>query len=92
MTKNNTSISYKGITDGNTTTITNSTSAKAKNPLKKLHCISERRFVVIDESLVKSLGIDEENTWFEQEQTENGILLRIRRFHFTEKKDEAARK
>jgi hypothetical protein len=48
-----------------------------KNPLKKAHCISNRVFVVIDETLVKRLQIDESNTWFEQEPTENGILLKI---------------
>jgi hypothetical protein len=47
-----------------------------KNPLKKAHCISNRVFVVIDEALVKRLQINENDTWFEQIQTEDGILLR----------------
>jgi hypothetical protein len=33
--------------------------------------------VVIHESLVRKLKIDE-NTWFEQEPTENGIILKIK--------------
>jgi hypothetical protein len=43
---------------------------------KKAHCIADKTFVVIDESLVRRLSIDDE-TWFEQEATEVGILLRI---------------
>jgi hypothetical protein len=35
--------------------------------------------VVIDEILVEQLSIDDENTWFEQIQTEDGILLKIQR-------------
>ena len=52
-------------------------SFNAKNPLKKAHCISNKTFVIIDERLARRLGINEENTWLEQEETENGILLRI---------------
>jgi hypothetical protein len=46
------------------------------NPKKKAHCIADKTFVVIDESLVKHLSINDE-TWFEQEVTEEGILLRL---------------
>lgn len=45
-------------------------------PKKKAYRIADRTFVVIDESLVKYLSIDDD-TWFEQELTEEGILLRI---------------
>ena len=45
-------------------------------PKKKAHCIADTTFVVIDESLVKHLSINDD-TWFEQESTEEGILLRI---------------
>ena len=55
-------------------------SDKTKNPIKKAHCISNKTFVVIDNRLVERLNIDKENTWFEQEQIENGILLRIHDF------------
>jgi hypothetical protein len=65
---NNTSFNNKGLTD------------KTKNPIKKAHCISNKTFVVIDNRLVERLNIDKENTWFEEEQTEDGILLRIHSF------------
>lgn len=35
------------------------------NPIKQAHKMCEKTFVVIHESLVGQLGIDE-NTWFEQ--------------------------
>ena len=46
-------------------------------PLKKAHFVSGKIFVVIDNNIVDQLGIDE-NTWFQQERSENGILLKIR--------------
>jgi hypothetical protein len=45
-------------------------------PKKKAHCIADKTFVVIDESLVQRLSINDE-TWFEQEATEDGILLKV---------------
>jgi hypothetical protein len=56
------------------------TFAMSKNPLKKAHRISNKTFVVIDDTLVESLKINQEDTWFEQEQKDNDILLRIRRY------------
>ena len=53
-----------------------STTADPKNPLKKVHCVSNKMFVVIDEAIVRRLAINENDTWFEQIQTEDGILLR----------------
>jgi hypothetical protein len=50
-------------------------SAAAKSK-KKAHRIADKTFVVIDESLVNRLSINDD-TWFEQEVTEEGILLRI---------------
>ena len=47
--------------------------------MKKAHRISNKTIVVIDEILVERLSIDDENTWFEQIQTEDGILLKIQR-------------
>jgi hypothetical protein len=46
------------------------------HPKKKAHRIADKTFVVIGESLVKRLSIDDE-TWFEQELTQDGILLKI---------------
>jgi hypothetical protein len=53
--------------------------AKVKNPIKKAHCISNKFFVVIDNGLVERFKINDQDTWFEQELTEHGILLRIHR-------------
>lgn len=49
---------------------------KSSPPLKKAP-VSGKIFVVIDNNIVDQLGIDE-NTWFQQERAENGILLKIR--------------
>jgi hypothetical protein len=54
--------------------------ANHKNPLKKVHCVSNKLFVVIDENIAKHLQINENDTWFEQVQTEDGILLR--KYHY----------
>ena len=48
----------------------------ANNPKKKAYCIADKTIVVIDESLVNRLSINDD-TWFEEEVTEEGILLRI---------------
>lgn len=48
-----------------------------KNPLKKVHGVSNKLFIVIDEAIANRLGINDLDTWFEQIETENGeILLR----------------
>jgi len=52
---------------------------KTKNPLKRAYSISSRTFVVIDDTLVKELQIEVNNTWFEQEKIQGGIALRIQR-------------
>jgi hypothetical protein len=46
------------------------------NPKKRVLRIYDKTLVVIDESLVCRLGINDD-TWFEQEQAENGIFLKI---------------
>jgi hypothetical protein len=50
-----------------------------KTRLKKAHRISSKTLVVIDETIVQELSIDEENTWFEQIPTKDGILLKIQK-------------
>ena len=45
---------------------------KSNPPLKQAHIVSGKIFVVIDNNIVDQLGIDE-NTWFQQERSENGI-------------------
>jgi hypothetical protein len=46
------------------------------HPKKKAFRIADKTIVVIDESIVKHFSIDDE-TWFEQKPTEEGIVLRI---------------
>ena len=41
--------------------------------------VGSNTVVVIDKSLVERLAITENNTFFEQELTDTGILLRIKR-------------
>jgi hypothetical protein len=67
-TIDNRTVWNKGFTEG-----------KAQNPIiKKLHRISDKTFVVIDETLVKRLALDKvDDAWFEQELTSSGILLKI---------------
>ncbi|MGN6631047.1 MAG: hypothetical protein ACTHKP_02250 [Nitrososphaeraceae archaeon] len=43
---------------------------------KKIHRISDKSLVVIDENLVRQLSIDEDS-WCAQEQVSDGILLKI---------------
>jgi hypothetical protein len=49
----------------------------SKPPLKKAWRVGPNVVVVIDKKLIKRLGIDEENTLFQEELAEGGILLRI---------------
>lgn len=46
---------------------------------KKIHRISDKSIIVIDEGLVKQLLIDEDS-WCEQELLSDGILLKIYRY------------
>lgn len=55
----------------------NSEISNIRIPLKKCWKIGSNTVVVIDKSLVERLGINEENTMFEQQLTEGGIILRI---------------
>jgi hypothetical protein len=45
--------------------------------MKKAHTISNRVFVFIDDSFVQRFEIDDDNTWFEEQEVEGGILLKI---------------
>jgi DNA-directed RNA polymerase subunit H (RpoH/RPB5) len=47
------------------------------NPIKQAHRISDKTLVIIDETLVRQLAIDENDTWFQQIRTKDGILLKI---------------
>jgi hypothetical protein len=50
------------------------------NPVKKIYRISNKSLVVIDEALAVRLRINNDDSWVEQQHTENGILLVIKRF------------
>jgi hypothetical protein len=50
---------------------------RRKYPLKRTYRISNKTIIVIDETLVKLLSIDENRTWFEEQATKEGILLKI---------------
>jgi len=66
------------VTD--TTTISYNKASKhnadLRNPVKKVHCVSNKLLVVIDENIAKHLHINENDSWFEQVETEDGILLK----------------
>jgi hypothetical protein len=47
--------------------------------VKRCWNIGGNTVVVIDKKLVQILGLHEENTFFEEELTDGGILLRIKR-------------
>jgi hypothetical protein len=49
------------------------------NPIKKCWNVGSNTVVVIDKSIVRKLGINENNTLLEEEITQDGILLRIRK-------------
>jgi hypothetical protein len=53
--------------------------ARVKNPVKKVHCISNKFFVIIDNGIAEHYKINDQDTWFEQVLTEHGILLKIHR-------------
>jgi hypothetical protein len=48
-------------------------------PIKKCWSVGNNIVVVIDKGLVEKLGLTEGNTFFEEELTDVGILLRIKR-------------
>jgi hypothetical protein len=51
-----------------------------KKPLiKKCWNVGNNTVVVIDKTLVERLAITEDNTFFEEELTDGGILLRIKK-------------
>lgn len=64
----NRAVWNKGFTEG-----------KAQNLIiKKLHNISNKTLVIIDESIIDRIGIDDkENTWVEEVVTEDGILSKF---------------
>jgi hypothetical protein len=53
-----------------------------KKPIKKCVKIGPLIVIPIDESIVKEMRIDENTTFFEQEITKDGVLLRVRDITF----------
>lgn len=53
-----------------------------KNPIKKYFKIGSLTVTTIDESIVEEMKINNNTTFFEQEITEDGILLRVRNITF----------
>ena len=59
--------------------------ADHKHPIKKVHCVANKLFIVIDETIAKSLDLSGNDSWFEQIQTEDGgILLRKHQYSLNE--------
>ena len=48
-------------------------------PMKRCYRIGSIVIITIDKSIVEKLGIDPNNTIFEQEITGDGILMRLRK-------------
>jgi len=49
-------------------------------PIKAVHQISNKTIIILDDKIVKNLNIDG-NTWLQQIETEDGILMRIKKFN-----------
>jgi hypothetical protein len=57
-------------------------------PFKQLWEIADKHLVIIDESIIEKLGINDNLTTFvEQELTDDGILMRIKQFSLPERGD-----
>ena len=67
-------------------TSSNDKGFSSKGHLKKVLRIGNRTLIVIDESIVNYLSI-EEDSWLEQQVTENGILMKIHYFNENGKQD-----
>jgi hypothetical protein len=59
------------------TPMSDSAASDIKLPLKKPWKVGKNTVVVIDKSLVERLGLDEENTIFQETIVSDGILLKI---------------
>jgi hypothetical protein len=57
----------------------NGTHSSKYIPIKQLHTLQGKTFVVIAEAIVSKLNIDND-TFVEQVLVDEGILLRVRRF------------
>ena len=53
-----------------------SDSADSKPIFKKLYRVSSKFIIPVDPGLIEKLGIDVDNTWFQEELVDDGILLK----------------
>ena len=68
----------------------NSSNSNLKEPsiMKQIFPFENKHLVIIDESIIQKLGINDNLTTFvEQEITEDGILMRIKPFSLPERSD-----
>ena len=49
-------------------------------PIKKCWCVGNNIVVTIDKEIVKRFGITEDNTYVQQEVTDDGILLHLKHY------------
>jgi hypothetical protein len=50
-----------------------------KKPLKLVYTLSGKTFVIIDENIVRALGLNQQDTLVEQELFQGGILMKKHR-------------
>jgi hypothetical protein len=66
----------------NNSAISNLNSSPNDNNWKQIWQLGNKHLVVIDEYIIQKLGINDDLTTFvEQELTDEGILMRVRRFN-----------
>ncbi len=66
----------------NNSAISNLNSSPKDNNWKQIWQFGNKHLVVIDESIIQKLGINDDLTTFvEPELTDEGILMRVRRFN-----------
>ena len=64
----------------NNSAISNLNNSPKNTKWKQIWQLGNKHLVVIDESIIQKLGINDNVTFVEQEITTDGILMRIRRF------------
>jgi hypothetical protein len=66
----------------NNSAISNLNNSPKNKKWKQIWQLGNKHLVVIDESIIQKLGINDNLTTFvEQELTDEGILMRVRRFN-----------
>lgn len=59
----------------NTIDHNNKSDTNNKNPIKKCHFLDGKYFIVIDKSVIDRLDLVDDNIYFCQEVTEDGVLV-----------------